>query len=58
MILASIFRLETLRRHSRIAIAHPDPIGEKTLERDFLDRIIPRAHSSLGSTSEHGGPGK
>ena len=54
MILASIFRLETLRRHSRIAVALPDPIGEKTLQRDFLDGIIPRAGSSFGSASEHG----
>lgn len=51
MILASIFRLETPRRQPRIAVALPDPVGEKTLRRDG---IILRARSSFGSASEHG----
>lgn len=54
MILASIFRLETLRRQPRIAVALPDPVGEKSLQRNLEDGIIRRAGSSFGSASEHG----
>lgn len=58
MILPPIFRLETLRRQSRIAVALPDPIGEKTLQGDLLDRVIPCAYSSFGSAFEHGRLGR
>lgn len=58
MILASVLRLETLRRLSRIAVALPDTIREKTLERNFLNGITPRAYPSFGPASEHGGPRK